>query len=49
MVNEQVAVFPAASVAVHVMVVTPTGNTEPEGGLQITVVPGALSDTVGAL
>ena len=28
----QVVVVPAASVAVHVTVVTPTGNTLPEGG-----------------
>jgi len=36
-VNEHDAVFPAASVAVQVTVVVPTGKVEPDGGLQFTV------------
>ena len=47
-VNEQVAVLPAASVAVDVTVVTPTGNTLPDAGTDTTVTPGQLSMTVGA-
>jgi hypothetical protein len=35
-VNEQVEVFPAPSVAVHVTVVTPTAKVEPEAGEQTT-------------
>jgi len=45
--NEQVAVLPAVSVAVHVTVVDPTGKHEPAGGLQTTTTPGQLSDAVG--
>jgi hypothetical protein len=47
-VKLQVAVLPDASVAVQVTVVVPTGNVEPEGGLQATVTPEQLSDAVGA-
>src|SRR5712692_6382811 len=36
-VKLQVAVFPEASVAVHVTVVVPIGKAELEGGLQTTV------------
>lgn len=43
----QVAVLPDVSVAVHVTVVQPTGNVEPEGGLQDVVTPGQLSLAVG--
>ena len=39
--NEQVEALPDASVAVHVIVVSPTGKLEPEGGLQFT--EGAVS------
>src|SRR4030095_9138111 len=42
-VNVQVAVFPEASVAVQVTVVTPTGKQLPDGGLQTTTTPGQLS------
>jgi len=42
-VNEQVAVLPAASVAVAVTVVVPTGNVDPDGGVATTVSPGQLS------
>jgi hypothetical protein len=45
--NEHTAVFPAASVAVHVTVVVPTGNIEPDGGTHATVTPGQLSLTAG--
>ena len=44
--NEQLIVLPEVSVAVQVTEVVPTGNDEPEGGTQATVVPGQLSDTV---
>ena len=47
-VKEHVAVFPTASVAVHVTVVVPSGKTDPEAGTQTVVVPGQLSETVGA-
>ena len=42
-VNEHVAVFPDASVAVTVTVVTPNGNVDPDGGTATTVTPGQLS------
>jgi hypothetical protein len=43
-VNEQEAVFPAASVAVQLTVVVPTGKGLPEGGVQVTLTgPGQLS------
>ena len=44
-----VPVFAAASVAVHVTVVVPTGTVEPEAGTQLTVAPGQLSDAVGVV
>ena len=44
----QLAVFPAASVAVQVTVVDPTGTQDPLGGTQTTVTPGQLSIAVGA-
>ena len=48
--NEQPApTFPAASVGVQVTVVVPTGKDDPEGGTQLTVAPGQLSATVGAV
>ena len=40
------AVFVEASVAVHVTVVVPFGNVDPDGGLQTTVTPGQLSVAV---
>jgi len=43
----QLAVRPAASVAVQVTVVVPAGRTDPLGGLQTTVTPGQLSEAVG--
>lgn len=46
--NEQVLVFPAASVAVQVTVVVPTGKNEPDAGVQEDVRPGQLSVTVGS-
>ena len=49
-VNEQVVVFGgvAASLTVHVTVVTPFGNTAPDAGLHVTVpTPGQLSVAVG--
>ena len=42
-VNEQVAVLPEASVAVHVTVVVPCGNADPDGGTQVVTTPGQLS------
>ena len=42
-------VFDAASVAVHVTVVVPTGNDDPDAGTQLTVAPGQLSDAVGTV
>ena len=50
-VNEHIAVFGvgvAVSVAVHVTVVTPSGNVEPDGGTHTAVTPGQLSVAVGA-
>ena len=47
-VNVHVAVFAAASVAVHVTVVVPTGKDEPEAGTHAVVTPGQLSPAVGA-
>ena len=40
--------FGDPSVAVHVTVVTPTGKVEPDAGVHTTVVPGQLSEVVGA-
>jgi len=49
-VNVQVAVSDAASVAVQVTVVAPTGKELPEAGLQLTVTaPGQLSVPVGVV
>jgi len=45
--KEQLLVPPPLSVAVQVTVVVPTGKTEPDGGVHVTVVLGQLSDTVG--
>ena len=42
-------VFAEASVAVHVTVVTPTGNVDPEAGVQLAVAPGQLSVGVGTV
>lgn len=47
--NEQVAVLLRASVAVQLTVVTPTLKLVAEGGVQATVTPGQLSETVGGL
>ena len=48
-VNEQGAlVLPAASVAVHVTVVVPTGKKLPDAGEHTAVTPGQLSLIVGA-
>ena|SRR5262249_41962770 len=44
----QLAVLPEVSVAVHVTVVVPAGNVEPDGGTQAVVTPGQLSEAVGA-
>ena len=43
--NEQVSALPAGSVAIQVTVVVPTGNVEPEGGLQDIEVSAQLSVT----
>src|SRR2546422_370848 len=45
-VNAQLAT-PAASRAVHVTVVAPVGNAEPDAGVQLTVTPAQLSVGVG--
>ena len=38
------SVFPNESVAVHVTVVVPTGNVEPDGGVQVgVIVPSSIS------
>lgn len=42
------AVAPPESVAVHVTVVAPRGNADPEAGTQTTVTPGQLSTTTGS-
>jgi hypothetical protein len=47
-VKAQVLKFPAASVAVTVMIVVPTGNTDPEAALVVTVGAEQLSVAVGA-
>ena len=41
--------FGEASVAVHVTVVTPTGNVDPDAGVQLAVAPGQLSVAVGTV
>jgi hypothetical protein len=48
-VKVQVPVFAEASVAVHVTVVVPFGNVEPEAGTHATVAPGQLSEAVGVV
>jgi hypothetical protein len=48
-VNEQVAVFPEASVAVTFTVVVPTGNKVPEAGDEVTTVPVQLSEATGVV
>ena len=45
-VNEHVPVFDAASVAVHVTVVVPIANVEPDAGTHTIPTPGQLSDAV---
>lgn len=40
--------LPELSVALHITVVVPAGNVDPEGGLQTTLTPAQLSDAVGA-
>jgi len=45
-VNEHVG-LPGTPGAVHVTVVTPIGNVEPEAGLQATVAPAQLSLSAG--
>ena len=47
-VNEQLLVLFDASVAVQLTVVAPTGKVEPDAGVHTTVVPGQLSEVVGA-
>ena len=47
--NVHVPVLLAASVAVHVTVVVPTGNAEPDAGTHATVVPGQLSKAGGVV
>ena len=47
-VNEHELVLFEGSVAVHVTVVAPIGNSEPVTGEHTTVVPGQLSVVVGA-
>src|SRR3954452_10189173 len=48
-VNKAAAVFPWASVAEQVTVVTPSGNVEPDAGIQGTLAigPSRLSTAVG--
>ena len=48
-VNVHDPVFADASVAVHVTVVAPSGNVEPEAGTHTTVAPGQLSDAAGVV
>ena len=48
-VKVETVLLPAASVAVQVTVVVPTGNWLPEAGLQTTVTPGQLSIAAGAV
>ena len=46
--NVHCAVFWCASVAVHVTVVSPTGNVLPDAGTQATVASGQLSAKSGS-
>ena len=48
-VKVHVPVFIAASVAVHVTVVVPMANVEPDAGTHATVAPGQLSAAVGVV
>lgn len=48
-VNEHEFEFDDASVAVHVTVVVPTGNVDPDAGTHVTVAPGQLSDATGTV
>ena len=48
-VKVQVPVWPLAAVAVHVTVVVPTLNDEPEAGTHATVAPAQLSAAVGVV
>ena len=48
-VKLQLAIRPAASVAVHVTVVVPTAKIDPDGGKQFTVAPGQLSFAIGVV
>ena len=41
--------FIAASFAVQVTVVVPTGKQNPEMGAQVTIAPGQLSEAVGVV
>jgi hypothetical protein len=43
------ALFGLASLAVQVTVVVPSAKNEPEGGEQVTVVPGQLSPADGGV
>jgi len=47
-VNEQVLVLPEVSVAVHVTVVTPSGNTDPDGCDTFVEARAQLSANTGA-
>jgi hypothetical protein len=47
--NEHVTELPAASVAVYVTVVVPTGKTSPGLWVLVMVTPVQLSDSVGAV
>jgi hypothetical protein len=46
-VNEHVSVLTDVSFAVHVTVVVPLANDDPDAGVQVTVAPEQLSLTVG--
>ena len=48
-VNVHDPVFAEASVAVHVTVVTPIGNVDPDAGTHTTVAPGQLSTAAGVV
>ena len=45
-INVQVSALPTGSIAIHVTVVVPTENAEPEAGLQAIEAPAQLSVTV---
>jgi hypothetical protein len=46
-VNAHVEVLPDISVALHVTVVIPIGNIDPDAGTHDAVTPGQLSDNIG--